>query len=256
MINKNWVGLYTLARREVTRFMRIWTQTLLPPIISITLYFIIFGTVMGGRIGPVGGVNYIDYIIPGLIMMSIITNSYANVVSSFFGSKFQRNLEEMLVSPLSNTVILWGFLLGGVLRGCLVGILVTLIALLFTHLHIQHVALTFLIGVLTTILFALAGFINGIFAKTFDDINIVPTFILTPLTYLGGVFYSLEALPGFWKTIIQINPMFHMINAFRFGVLGESDVDVRVALGMIIGLIIVLYTASLWMLRKGIGIKH
>ncbi len=255
-IKINMVGLYTIVRREISRTVRIWSQTFLPSIISMALYFIIFGNLIGSRIGEMEGIRYIDYLVPGLIMMSIITNSYGNVVASFFGSKFQRNIEEMLVSPLPSSIILWGFILGGVVRGVIVGVLVTLVSMVFTKLHLQHVWLTLLIAILTALLFSLAGLINAIFAKKFDDINFVPTFVLTPLTYLAGVFYSIRLLPPMWQYVTHANPVFYMVNAFRFGMLGVSDIPITTAIGVLIGFIIVLYTASLWMLKKGIGIKH
>jgi len=252
---ENSIGLYTIVRREITRFLRIWTQTFLPSVISIALYFVIFGNLIGPRIGEMNGYRYIDYIVPGLIMMAIITNSYANVVGSFFTSKFQRNIEEMLVSPMPNAIILWGYVLGGTIRGILAGFLVTLVSLFFTKLTLQHIGLTILIGVLTALLFSLAGLANGIFAKKFDDINIVPTFVLTPLTYLGGVFYSVNLLPEFWNWITHGNPIFYMVNAFRYGMLGYSDIDVTVAIGVIFVFIIVLYFINLRLLKRGVGIR-
>lgn len=253
--SENKIALYTILYREVVRFLRIWSQTLLPAIISMTLYFIIFGNLMGVRIGKMGGFQYIEYIVPGLIMMSIITNSYANVVASFFGNKFQRNIEEMLVSPIPNFIILWGFVLGGVARGAMVGVLVTIVSLFFTRLQVQHVGITFLVGILTALLFSMAGLLNGIFAKKFDDINIIPTFVLTPLTYLGGVFYSINLLPDFWQKVSHGNPIFYMVNAFRYGMLGISDVAIGSALAVIIGLIVVLGIGNLWLLNRGTGIK-
>ena len=252
---ENMIGLYTILRREISRFIRIWSQTLLPSVISMTLYFVIFGNLMGSRIGEIEGISYIEYIVPGLIMMAIITNSYGNVVASFFGSKFQRNIEEMLVSPLPNFIILWGYLLGGLARGIAVGVLVTGLSLFFTALPLTNIWLIIVVAVLTAILFSLAGLINGIFAKKFDDINIVPTFVLTPLTYLGGVFYSIDFLPSFWQWVSYSNPVFYMINAFRYGMLGKSDIDIHVALWVIVGFIIVLYSWAIWLFRKGIGIK-
>lgn len=252
---ENMIGLYTILRREISRFIRIWSQTLLPSVISMTLYFVIFGNLMGSRIGEIEGISYIEYIVPGLIMMAIITNSYGNVVASFFGSKFQRNIEEMLVSPLPNFIILWGYLLGGLARGIAVGVLVTGLSLFFTALPLTNIWLIIVVAVLTAILFSLAGLINGIFAKKFDDINIVPTFVLTPLTYLGGVFYSIDFLPSFWQWVSYSNPVFYMINAFRYGMLGKSDIDIHVALWVIIGFIIVLYSWAIWLFRKGVGIK-
>ncbi len=249
------IGFYTILRREISRFIRIWSQTLLPSMISMTLYFVIFGHLMGDRIGKIAEVSYIAYIVPGLIMMSIITNAYGNVVASFFGSKFQRNIEEMLVSPLPNFIILWGYVLGGLARGMAVGILVTGLSLFFITLPLMHLGLIILVAVLTAILFSLAGLINGIFAKKFDDINIVPTFVLTPLTYLGGVFYSVDFLPPFWQWVSYSNPVFYMINAFRYGMLGKSDVDLYVALCVILSFIVVLYSWAIWLLNKGISIK-
>ncbi len=252
---ENMIGLYTILRREISRFIRIWSQTLLPSVISMTLYFVIFGNLMGSRIGEIEGISYIEYIVPGLIMMAIITNSYGNVVASFFGSKFQRNIEEMLVSPLPNFIILWGYLLGGLARGIAVGVLVTGLSLFFTALPLTNIWLIIVVAILTAILFSLAGLINGIFAKKFDDINIVPTFVLTPLTYLGGVFYSIDFLPSFWQWVSYSNPVFYMINAFRYGMLGKSDIDIHVALWVIIAFIIVLYSWTIWLFRKGVGIK-
>lgn len=252
---ENSIGLYTILRREVARFIRIWSQTLLPSVISITLYYVIFGNLIGARIGEIDGFQYIEYIVPGLVMMAIITNSYGNVVASFFGSKFQRNIEEMLVSPLPNFIILWGYLLGGLARGISVGILVTGVSLFFTVLPLAHIGLIMVVGTLTAILFSLAGLINGIFAKKFDDINIVPTFVLTPLTYLGGVFYSIDFLPPFWQWVSYANPVFYMVDAFRYSMLGKSDIDTSVSIWVIVGFIIVLYSWAIWLFRKGVGIK-
>jgi ABC-2 type transport system permease protein len=253
---ENSIALYTIVRREIIRFLRIWTQTLLPPVISTTLYFIIFGNLIGKRIGEMGGFSYIDYIVPGLIMMSIITNAYANVVASFFGSKFQRNIEEMLVSPMPNSIILWGYILGGTVRGLAVGVLVTLVSLFFTSLPFENIGLILLVAVLTSVLFSIAGLINAIYAKKFDDINFVPTFVLTPLTYLGGIFYSITLLPQFWQDLSYANPIFYMVNAFRYGMLGVSDVNLLSAFGVIVGLTVLLYCFSLWLLNRGVGIKN
>lgn len=252
---ENSIGLYTLVAREVSRFLRIWTQTLLPSVISMALYFLIFGNLIGPRIGAMDGVHYIDYIVPGLIMMSVITNAYSNVVASFFGSKFQRNIEEMLVSPLPMTIILWGFVLGGIARGLAASVLVTLLSLCFTQLHIAHLGITILVIFLTSLLFSLAGLLNGIFANKFDDINIIPTFVLTPLTYLGGVFYSISMLSNFWQGVSLVNPIFYMVNAFRYGMLGSSDVNINISLMMIIGLTLAMYVVTVMLLKKGIGIR-
>ena len=231
----------TILVKEIRRFVRIWPQTLVPPAITITLYFVIFGSLIGSRIGQMGGFDYMQFVVPGLIMMAVITNSYANVVSSFFGAKFQHSIEELLVSPTPNWVILLGFTIGGVARGLCVGLIVTVLSLAFTQLHVEHPLLTVLVVFLTAVLFSMAGLINAVFANSFDDISIVPTFILTPLTYLGGVFYSIDLLPPFWRAVSQANPILHMVNAFRYGVLGVSDVHVGTALGMIC-----LFIAAAW----------
>jgi len=245
----------TIVRREITRFMRIWPQTILPPAITMTLYFIIFGNLIGNRIGTMDGFSYMEFIVPGLIMMSVITSSYANVVSSFFSMKFQRSIEELLVAPVPNFVILAGFVTGGVVRGLLVGGIVTVIALLFTGLSIDNYLITFSVVLMTAILFSLAGMINAVFARNFDDISIIPTFVLTPLTYLGGVFYSIKLLPEFWQHVSLANPILHMVNAFRYGVLGQSDLDIRSAFIIIFGFIAALTFAILYLLKKGVGIR-
>ena len=228
--SKLWlISFQTIVAKELNRFLRIWLQTLLPPAITMSLYFVIFGSVIGNRIGEMSGINYMSYIAPGIIMMAIITNTYGNVVSSFFGAKFQRHIEEILVSPTPNIIILAGYVTGGVCRGILVGLIVTAITLFFTPLKIYSLPISISVVVLTAVLFSLLGFINGIFAKKFDDIAIVPTFVLTPLTYLGGVFYSIDLLPPFWKELSLINPVLYMVNAFRFGFLGVSDIDLMQA---------------------------
>ncbi len=254
-VKKNWIGFYTLFYREVYRILRIWPQTLLPPVMTMALYFIIFGDLIGPRIGEMQGVAYIQYIVPGLVMMSIINNSYMNVSSSFFGNKFQRNIEELLVAPMPNYIILGGYVGGGIVRGLLVGILVIFVSLFFTKLKMFAWGATILIAVLTAVLFSLAGFINGIFAKKFDDVAIVPMFILTPLTYLGGVFYSIDLLPQFWQAVTHANPIFYMVNGFRYGMLGVADVTIHYALIMLFIMALILYGFSLWLLKRGIGIK-
>jgi ABC-2 type transport system permease protein len=246
----------TIVLREIRRFMRIWPQTLLPPAVTMTLYFIIFGNLIGSRIGVMGGFDYMSFIVPGLIMMSVITSSYANVVSSFFSMKFQRSIEELLVSPVPNWIILAGYVTGGMSRGLGIGLIVTLLSLGFTQLTIHHLPMVILTVFLTSALFSLGGFINAMLATKFDDISIVPTFILTPLTYLGGVFYSIDMLPGFWQGVSMINPILYMVNAFRYGILGVSDVNPYVALGMILMFIAVLSAISLRMLARGKGIRH
>lgn len=257
---RNWVSLRTIVRKEVVRFLRIWSQTILPPAITMTLYFLIFGKFIGSRIGTVHGVPYIEFIMPGLVMMSVITSSYANVVSSFFSAKFQKNVEEMLVSPTPHWVILVGYVAGGVLRGLMVGLVVTGVSLFFLRtVTVQHAWVTALVIVLTAVLFSLGGFVNAIYAKKFDDVAIVPTFILTPLTYLGGVFYSIEQLSPFWQNASRANPILYMVSAFRYGILGERldhvDVNIGVAFAVIIGFIIALYLTALRLLNKGVGLR-
>ena len=250
------IAFCTIVRKEISRFTRIWIQTILPPTISMTLYFVIFGSLIGPRIGRMNGFNYIDYIAPGIIMMSIINNSYANVVSSFFGAKFQKHIEEMIVAPIPNIIILCGFVTGGIARGLLVGAVVTLVALFFTELKIHSLPITIAVVFMTALVFSLAGFINAIFAKKFDDISIVPTFVLTPLIYLGGVFYSINSLPSFWQTVSSFNPILYMVNAFRYGMLGESDINISSAFIILFIFTAVLFSISLTLLNKGVGIKN
>ena len=245
----------TILRKELNRFLRIWMQTILPPAITMALYFVIFGNLIGPRIGTMHGFSYMQYIAPGLIMMAVITNAYANVVSSLFGAKFQHHIEEILVAPIPNILIVVGFVAGGVVRGIIVGTVVTVVALFFTELHVQSYAVTITVAILTATLFSLAGFINALFANKFDDISIVPTFILTPLTYLGGVFYSIDLLPRFWQHVSLANPILYMVNAFRHGMLGVSDIDITVAFMVIIGFIVVLFLTSLRLLQQGVGLR-
>jgi ABC-2 type transport system permease protein len=254
-IRTQYIALQTILLKETLRFLRIWIQTLLPPAITTALYFIIFGKLIGAQLGPVDGLSYTQYIAPGLIMMAVITNAYSNVVSSFFSAKFQRHIEEMLVSPLPNAIIVLGFVGGGVARGLAVGLTVIAVSLFFAELHWQHPLVTLAVMVLTSVLFALAGLINGIFAKSFDDISIIPTFVLTPLIYLGGIFYSIKMLPPFWQDVSLLNPILYMINAFRFGILGVSDIDVHPAFAIILLFIVALFGCSLWLLRRGTGIR-
>lgn len=249
------IALWTLLVKEIKRFTRIWPQTLLPPSITMTMYFIIFGSLIGSRIGEMDGFDYMDFIVPGLIMMSVITNSYSNVASSFFSNKFQRSIEEMMVSPMPNWVILSGFVLGGMARGLGVGVIVTIVSLFFTRLSVAHPLLTIGVVVLTAALFSLGGFINALLADKFDDISIVPTFVLTPLTYLGGVFYSISLLPSFWQGVSLLNPILYMVNVFRYGFLGVSDIPVGWALAAILCFILVLFAIALWMLERGKGIR-
>lgn len=255
-ISLNWVGLKTIVRKEFLRVIRIWVQTIVPPAITMTLYFIIFGNLIGRRIGTMDGYDYMQFIAPGLIMMSVITNSYGNVVSSFFGAKFGRHVEEMLVSPMSNATIIIGHVAGGIVRGLMVGSLVTVIALNFTKLTIAHPLITISIVVLASTVFALLGFMNAVFANKFDDISIIPTFVLTPLTYLGGVFYSISLLPEFWQKVSLGNPILYMVNAFRYGILGTSDISIVYAYMIVFFFVIALFSVNLALLNRGIGIRE
>lgn len=250
-----WTAFRTILFKEVMRFTRIWVQTLLPPAITMTLYFVIFGKLIGEQIGEMDGFKYIDFIVPGLILMSVISHSYANVVSSFYSSKFQRHVEELLIAPVPNWVILAGYVGGGVARGVSVGIVVTLVSQFFTDISVHSYLVTFAVFVVTSILFATAGFINAVYANSFDDISIVPTFILTPLTYLGGVFYSISMLPEFWQGVSLANPVLYMINAFRYGLLGVSDIPLTVAFSLIGVFTVLLVGFALWLLDRGVGIK-
>ncbi len=249
------VALFTLLRREIVRFTRIWVQTLLPPVITMSLYFLIFGNLIGQRVGEMHGVPYVVYIAPGLIMMAIITNSYANVVSSFFGAKFQRSIEEILVAPVPNSILLAGFIGGGMARGLAVGVLVTIMATFFAGLSMHSLGVTVAIVILTAALFSLGGFINGIYAKSFDDTSIIPTFVLTPLTYLGGVFYSVDMLPEIPRAISYLNPILYMVNAFRYGLIGQSDIHPALALAVTALLVVVMTWFCLWLLERGVGIR-
>lgn len=251
----NWTGLVTIVRREMRRVLRIWPQTLLPPVITMTLYFVIFGALIGRRIGEMGGYDYMQYIAPGLIIMAVLTNSYANVSSSFFGAKFGKFIEELLVSPLPNSLILVGYVAGGVLRGTLIGALVTVVAMFFTPLTVAEPFLMITVVVLTAVVFALGGFINAVYANKFDDISIVPTFVLAPLTYLGGVFYTVDLLPDFARQLSLANPILYMVNAFRYAMLGVSDVHIGVALAMIVGFLALLFAIAMWLLNKGYGLR-
>ncbi len=252
----NWVALRTIVVKETRRFLRIWIQTVLPPMITTALYFVIFGNLIGNRIGKVAGFGYIDYIVPGLILMAVITNSYANVVSSFYSAKFAHFVEELLIAPVPNYTILLGYVAGGLMRGLTVGLAVTIVAALFAPLHLHHPLVVLLVVVMTSILFALGGFINAIYATSFDDISIVPTFVLTPLTYLGGIFYSIDMLPPFWREVSLFNPILYMINAFRYGLLGVSDIDVTTAFAIIALFIVLLFGFALFLLQRGIGLKE
>jgi ABC-2 type transport system permease protein len=249
------VGFRTIVIREYGRIIRIWGQTLVPSAVTSTLYFVIFGSLLGARVGEMGGVDYRAYLAPGLIMMSIITNSYGNVVSSFFGAKFGKHIEELLVSPLPNWIIVLGYVCGGLMRGLLVGLVVTGVALVFTHLHVHHILVILAAAVLTSAIFALAGFINAVFAKNFDQVNWIPAFVLTPLTYFGGVFVSVELLPEWAQKISLVNPILHMVNAFRYGFLGTSDVSVAGAFTLMVVLVAVLFVWAILLLNRGTGTR-
>lgn len=249
------LAFWALLRKEIKRFLRIWSQTLLPPLISTGLYFLIFGGLIGQRLGQIQGFTYMQYIAPGLIMMSVITAAYTNVVTSVYGMRFQRSIEELLIAPLPNVLLLGGFVAGGVARGLLVGVLITGLASFFTHLPIHNLWVLVTIVPLTTVLFSLAGFANALFAKSFDDISIVPTFVLTPLTYLGGVFYSIHLLPVFWQKLSLFNPILYIVNAFRYALLGISDIPVFKALFVILACCILLFLVNLHLLKKGQGIR-
>ena len=248
---EKWIAFRTIFVKEARRFLRIWPQTLLPPAITMTLYFVIFGTLIGSRIGEMGGFSYMQFVVPGLIMMAVVTNSYSNVVSSFFGAKFNHSVEELLVSPVPNWIILAGYTAGGVSRGLLVAMIVTCLSLFFAELSIHSLGLTIGIVIFTSILFALFGFVNAVFANNFDDISIIPTFVLTPLIYLGGVFYSLELLPDFWAGVSRLNPLVYVVNGFRYGVLGVSDVNVGLSFGMIVLFTVVAFCFCLYLLHTG-----
>jgi len=256
MLKHQFIAYKTIVRREVNRFMRIWTQTLLPPVITQSLYFVIFGKFIGSRVGEVQGIDYMAFIVPGLVMMAVINSSFTNVVSSFFSSKFQRNIEEMLVSPISSWAVIGGYITGGVLRGLLVGFIVFGVSIFFTHPQIHQIAMVVVFIILTAVVFALGGLINAIFARKFDDISIFPTFVLTPLTYLGGVFYSIHDLPLVWQRISRFNPILYMVNGFRFGFYGISDVDVWISVGILLFFTLVLTMVNVYLLDRGIGLRE
>lgn len=253
---KQWVAYHTIVFRELKRMLRIWTQTVLPPAITTVLYFLIFGQIIGSRLGEMGGVHYIQYIAPGLIMMNIITSAYASSVSSFFNAKFQRNIEEILVAPVSNITIILGYMSGGIVRGVVVGLIVTIIALFFTHLHVYSLVTIFLAGLLSASIFSLAGIINAILATSFDDISIIPTFVLTPLTYLGGVFYSIKLLPPVWQYISLANPIIYIVDNFRYGFLAISDSHIILSNLLMICFLLILFFISYYLVKKGVGLRE
>ncbi|ABN60251.1 ABC transporter permease [Shewanella baltica] len=249
------IAFKSILSKEINRFTRIWIQTLVPPAITMTLYFLIFGNLVGSRIGEMGGVSYMEFIAPGLIMMSVITNSYSNVASSFYSAKFQRNLEELMVAPVPHYVLIAGYVGGGVARGLCVGLIVTLVAMFFVDISLHHAGLVVMTVFLTSVLFSLGGLINAVFAKSFDDISIIPTFVLTPLTYLGGVFYSLSLLPPFWQGVSALNPVVYMINVFRYGFLGFADISVPLSIAIMIGFCVALWTLAYYLVSRGIGLR-
>jgi len=250
------IALLTILVKEIRRYLRIWVQTIVPPMITTALYFIIFGQLIGSQIGAIAGHSYMDYIVPGLILMAVITNSYGNVVSSFYGAKFSHYVEELLIAPIPNSLILLGYVAGGVARGLTVGAVVTLVAMFFTTVQIHSLAVVLAVVILTSVVFSLGGFINAIYAKSFDDISIIPTFVLTPLTYLGGIFYSIDMLPPFWREVSLLNPILYMINAFRYGLLGVSDIPLATAFGVTLLFIAALFAYALFLLQRGVGLKN
>ena len=254
--HKIWIGYYTMLRGEFVRIVRIWSQTLLPPVVTTSLYFLVFGTFIGSQLAPIHSFPYIQFIVPGLIMMSVITSSYMNTVSTFYFAKWTHTLDEILVSPMPSWVVIAGFVGGGVLRGMLVGILGLSVSLFFAHRLSWNALALILAVILTSVLFSLGGLINGVFAKGFDGISIVPTFVLTPLTYLGGVFYSISQFPPFWQKVSLLNPILYMINAFRYGFLGVSDINIFICFGVLITFLVLFVGIILYLFRRGIGVKN
>lgn len=250
-----WIAFASLFRKELIRILRIWGQTLIPPSITSALYFIIFGAFIGRHIGTVEGVSYAAFLVPGFIMMNAMNSAYTNVSSSYFGAKFQNNIDELLIAPIPHQAIMWAYILAGMFRGFLIGIIVMLISLLFVHIHIAHIFLAFVVLAMSMAVFALAGFINGVYAKKFDDVMIVPSFILTPLTYLGGVFYSIHSLPGMWQVVAKFNPVFYLIDAFRYAIIGKSDIKIWVAFAFIIGFFVLFYGLALYLLKTSDGLR-
>jgi ABC-2 type transport system permease protein len=249
------IALYTLVRREIVRMFRIASQVFLPPLITTTLYFLIFGSVIGPRIGSIQGISYPMFIAPGLIMMSVIVNSYGNVSASLYSVRFQKSIEEMLVSPMHNSLLLLGYVLGGVLRGLIVAVLVFISASFFLNIELSHLPMTLLVVLLVSAIFSLAGFTNALVARNFDDIMIIPTFVLTPLTYLGGVFYSINMLPEFWQKISWLNPILYMVNALRQAMIGQSEVNTTLGIGIIVLLLVLLTLLNMILLKKGVGFR-
>ncbi|MFM2486624.1 ABC transporter permease [Celerinatantimonas yamalensis] len=250
-----WVAFCSILTKEIQRFTRIWVQTIVPPAITMSLYFVIFGNIIGSRVGQMAGVGYMQFIVPGLIMMAVITNSYSNVASSFFSAKFQRNIEEMLVAPIPNYVIIFGFIGGGMVRGLCVGLLVTLVSLFFVPFHVHSILIVVFTVLFTSAVFSLGGLINAIYAQSFDDISIVPTFVLTPLTYLGGVFYSITLLPTFWRGVSHFNPVVYMVSAFRYGFLGIQDVSLTFSFAVLSAFVVGLFLWAYILIQRGYGLR-
>jgi len=251
-----WVPYYTMMRNELVRIMRIWSQTLLPPVVTTSLYFVVFGKFIGAQLAPIDGLSYIQFIVPGLIMMSVITSSYMNTVSTFYFAKWTKTLDEILVSPMPDWLVIVSYVSGGVLRGLLVGALVTVVALFFTHLAVYNILVLVAALVLTSVLFSFGGLINGVFAKGFDGISIVPTFVLTPLTYLGGIFYSIDQFSPFWQNVSLANPIIYMVNAFRWGFFGVSDINIVTCFAVLAGMTVVFMGIAAYLFRNGIGLKN
>jgi ABC-2 type transport system permease protein len=254
---RKWISFYTMVRKDVVRMFRIWIQTFLPSVVTSVLYFLIFGSFLGSQIGLIEGVPYIAFVVPGLIMLAIVTSSYANTSFTFFSSKFfARSIDEILVSPTPPWLLIAGFITGGIVRGVLVGTLVLLVSIFFTHLSVHNLGVMLLFAILTALIFSLAGLVNGIYAKSIDGINIVPTFVLTPLVYLGGVFYSVSMLPIFFEKLSYINPVFYLVNGFRYGFLGISDVSILVSLGVLLSLTLTLVAVNWYFIKTGLGLRQ
>ena len=255
-MNTQWIAYLTIVRREFIRFFRIWSQTLLPPIITTSLYFIIFGAFIGQQIADIQGYSYMQFIVPGLVMLSVVTSAYTNVVTSFFSSKFMKNLEEIMVAPVSPMTVIAGYVTGGTARGLIIAALVLVVALFFTKLTVVSYFLVIIFAVLTAVMFSLAGLLNGVFAKGFDSVSIFPTFVLTPLTYLGGIFYPIAVLPEFWQMVSKLNPILYLVNGFRYGFLGVSDVSVTLSLVILVGFTVALFVINLYLFKKGYGLRN
>lgn len=254
-VKQQLIALYTLLRREVVRMLRIISQVFLPPVITTALYFLIFGTLIGTRIGEVQGVGYALFIAPGLIIMSVITNAYGNVSTSLFSLRFQKSIEELLVSPMSNGLLLFGYVMGGVIRGMIVALLVFVVSSFFMTLHVQHIVQSIWVVLLVSAVFSLAGFTNAMLARNFDDVMLIPTFVLTPLTYLGGVFYSTGMLSPFWRTVSHFNPILYMVNAMRHAMIGQEEVNISLSMGIIYLMLVLLITINMVLLNKGVGLR-